>query len=142
VTRLSERSILPATVLVFVIAMTGCVWPHYGEGGADEVYNYSRLDRLDPVLKHAGSNEFQIAQKIDRLRKDIDLAWRSEGAKYRPANLTLIEMQWGRASRVFSGGMIADAKVDIDKLENMLRSLRVDIDDIEMKKNENDVDDR
>ena len=124
---MSNRISLTAIIclsLSTVLSLTSCTWPDYGYGGTDEVYHYHRYDEEKYETDHEKTWQQNMALDLDHFRKEIDQAWKSAAAKYQPADLTLIDIQWGRVAREFTGGMFADAEDDLVKLKKMMRDMQ------------------
>lgn len=118
----------PYICLIGFIALSGCgTWPDYGNGGMDEVYKYERSENLDPSHSAEDRSKYLISKNLDAAREKIDLGWRSDAGKYRPYDLTLIDIQWGRTAREFAGHLHQDAEASLEKLKNMLRKLDADL---------------
>ena len=115
------------------ILLCGCNWPNYGVGGTDESFQYSRLSSIELSQRHHEPDVRQIAKSLDLLREQINQAWIGSGGKYRPAQMTLIEARWGRATREFAGHLYIDAAADLQIVEKMLQDLYQDLDHIPTK---------
>ena len=121
--------------LISLMAVSGCgSWPGYGNGGMDEVYTYERSENLQLSHYAEDQSKVRIANELDAIRHKIVLGWKSDGGKYRPYNLTLIEIQWGRAAREFAGHLHQDAEASLKKLRNMVHQLDADLKSIRPKK--------
>lgn len=114
-------------LLVGLIVLSGCNWPRYGSGGMDETFSYSRYSSVTNTQTIAVTRIKKIAVELDFFRDEIDHAWQGSAGKHRPAKLTLIDMQWNRATREFAGGLYADAEINLQLLHQMWREMRQEL---------------
>ncbi len=115
-------------LVIGLIGLCGCTtWPSYGTGGMDEVYHYDR----DNLLSHTHFSEVGpikvVAKELDHMRAMIDRSWKSAAGKYRPATLTLIDIQWGRVAREFAAHMHVDAFESLKVLKKMFLDMENDL---------------
>lgn len=115
------------TILVAALTLSACSWPGFGKGGMDEVYRFKRTETVDPEWSARHERAHRLAEKLDRLRVDIDAAWRGPEGKHRPAGMMMIEKQWNRAAREWQGDMLDDAESSLSLLSANFRDLREEL---------------
>lgn len=121
--------------LISLMVVSGCgTWPGYGTGGMDEVYSYERSENLELSLYSEDQRLVRIANELDAIHQKITLGWKSDAGKYRPYNLTLIEIQWGRVAREFAGHFHQDAEASLNQLRIMVLKLEAELKSIQPKK--------
>jgi hypothetical protein len=103
-----------ALAAVALLSLTGCTedWPSYGKGGIAEL-------RPVPLAPEAATLNLQLSC----FKAEIDRYKASDAAAYANATLPRADAMGARISREIAGGLLPDARYDMETLRVMVVDL-------------------